>query len=320
MSSDNNANHIGAIVKNRTLTLQKTSSNLARRAIQDIERLTTDSHVSELIKQMAGPSDWKNNINEKTIKRFRDEAELDGHYKRESPKAYTTLDLRHPVIGKPFDCHKAVSWIIEHAQKGDANFQCILGIMYMFGSGVVKDYKLSEYWLRKSVEQGLICAQTYLGECYFGWAVDLDLEVDSDLFIQSIYWTERAAEQGNLWAQILLAECFSEGLGVKEDQMRAVHWSRKAADQGDVSSQYSLGWHYNFGKGVEKNYELAAYWYEKSAAHGDHVAQYHLGLLYLHGHGVEQSETKSKYWIEKSGKSSCFCEGCKEALMNRHLS
>ena len=192
MSGDNNKDHIGAIVKARTLALQKTSSNLARRAIQDIERLTTDSHVSELSKQMAGPSDWKNNINEKTIKRFRDEAE------RKSPKAYTTLDLRHPVTGKPFDCHKAVSWIIEHAQKGDANFQCILGIMYTFGSGVVKDYKLSEYWLRKSVEQGLICVQTYLGECYFGWAVDLDLEDNSDLFIQGIYWAERAAEQGNL--------------------------------------------------------------------------------------------------------------------------
>ena len=49
MSGDNNNDHIGAIVKAGTLTLQKTSSNLARRAIQDIERLTTDLHVSELI-------------------------------------------------------------------------------------------------------------------------------------------------------------------------------------------------------------------------------------------------------------------------------
>jgi len=59
MSGDNNKDHIGAIVKVRTLVLQKTSSNLARRAIQDIERLTTDPHVSELIRQMVGSSDWK---------------------------------------------------------------------------------------------------------------------------------------------------------------------------------------------------------------------------------------------------------------------
>lgn len=59
MSGDNNKDHIGAIVKARTLAVQKISSNLARRAIQDIERLTTDPHISELIRQMGGSSDWK---------------------------------------------------------------------------------------------------------------------------------------------------------------------------------------------------------------------------------------------------------------------
>ena len=59
MSGDNNNDHIGAIVKARTLAVQKISSNLARRAIQDIERLTTDPHISELIRQMGGSSDWK---------------------------------------------------------------------------------------------------------------------------------------------------------------------------------------------------------------------------------------------------------------------
>ncbi len=59
MPDNKNTEHIGAIVKARTLALQKTSSNLARRAIQDIERLTTDPHISELIRQMGDSSDWK---------------------------------------------------------------------------------------------------------------------------------------------------------------------------------------------------------------------------------------------------------------------
>lgn len=63
MSNDNNKDHIGAIVKARTLALQKTSSNLARRAIQDIELLTTDPHVSQLIRQMGSSSDWKEREN-----------------------------------------------------------------------------------------------------------------------------------------------------------------------------------------------------------------------------------------------------------------
>lgn len=59
MSGDNNKDHIGAIVKARTFAVQKISSNLAQRAIQDIERLTTDPHISELIRQIGGSSDWK---------------------------------------------------------------------------------------------------------------------------------------------------------------------------------------------------------------------------------------------------------------------
>jgi len=60
MPEDHNKEHVGAIVKARTLALQKTTSNLVQRAIQDIERLTTDPHVSDLIKQMGSSSDWKN--------------------------------------------------------------------------------------------------------------------------------------------------------------------------------------------------------------------------------------------------------------------
>ena len=59
MSTDNNKDPIGAIVKARTFALQKTSSNLARRAIQDIDLLTTYPHVSQLIRQMGSSSDWK---------------------------------------------------------------------------------------------------------------------------------------------------------------------------------------------------------------------------------------------------------------------
>ncbi|MGB2864709.1 MAG: HEAT repeat domain-containing protein [Sedimentisphaerales bacterium] len=59
MPDNNDKEHIGAIVKARTLALQKTSSNLARRAIQDIDRLTTDPHVSKLIRRMSSSSDLK---------------------------------------------------------------------------------------------------------------------------------------------------------------------------------------------------------------------------------------------------------------------
>ena len=60
MPDNDNNQRIDAIVKARTLALQKTTSTLLQRAIQDIERLTADPHVSNLIKQMGNASDWKN--------------------------------------------------------------------------------------------------------------------------------------------------------------------------------------------------------------------------------------------------------------------
>lgn len=56
MSTNKNKDHIGAVVIARTLALHQTSSNLARRAIQGIDRLTSDPRVTELIRQMAGSS------------------------------------------------------------------------------------------------------------------------------------------------------------------------------------------------------------------------------------------------------------------------
>jgi len=51
------------IVRARTLALQKARSNLVQRAIQDIELLTADPHVSELVVQLTSPLDWKTREN-----------------------------------------------------------------------------------------------------------------------------------------------------------------------------------------------------------------------------------------------------------------
>jgi len=53
LSSNNKTDPISAIEKARTVALQKSSNSLVRRAIQDIERLTNNRYVSELISKGA---------------------------------------------------------------------------------------------------------------------------------------------------------------------------------------------------------------------------------------------------------------------------
>jgi hypothetical protein len=59
MSDADNIERLGTLVKARTLSLQRTSTGLVRRAIQDIERLTTDALVAQLVDQMCNDADWE---------------------------------------------------------------------------------------------------------------------------------------------------------------------------------------------------------------------------------------------------------------------
>jgi len=43
--------------------------------------------------------------------------------------------------------------------------------------------------------------------------------------------------KGNADAQLNLGDMYSQGQGVKQDEVKAVLWYRKAAEQGDVISQ-----------------------------------------------------------------------------------
>ena len=142
--------------------------------------------------------------------------------------------------------------LIEKAQKGDADAQYKLGVMYNRGDGIQEDKTEAEKWLRKSAEQGNVGAQNSLGEFYrLGGSVN-----------ESAKWFRKAAEQGNTEAQCSMGYFyagymdFDAGLTkevVARDPVEAVKWWRKAAEQGNAIAQQSLGVCYAKGEGVLKD-------------------------------------------------------------------
>jgi TPR repeat protein len=52
------------------------------------------------------------------------------------------------------------------AEKGDAKMQYTLGLMYVNGMGVIKDYEEAVKWFRLAADQGQVSAQDYLGTMY----------------------------------------------------------------------------------------------------------------------------------------------------------
>ncbi len=180
------------------------------------------------------------------------------------------------------------------AAQGDAGAQVHLGMLYLLGQGVPKDYVQARQWFEQATAQGNAWAQSFLGTLYVeGHGVPQD-------YVQARLWSEKAAVQGNAGAQYQLGWLYANGRGVPQDYAMARIWYEKAAAQGIAVAQSNIGVLYAEGHGVPQDYATARWWYEQAAAQGNAEAQTNLGALYRFGLGVLQDYATARQWLEKA--------------------
>jgi TPR repeat protein len=112
------------------------------------------------------------------------------------------------------------------ANKGEADAQHNLAMLYRLGKGVKKDLKLSAGWFRKAADQGVVDAQYYMGHIY-----DVGEGVSGNKKYAFV-WYRKAAEKGHGLAQINLGVLYANGLGVEQDVDQAYLWFHVATAQG----------------------------------------------------------------------------------------
>lgn len=179
------------------------------------------------------------------------------------------------------------------AEQGDAAAQCYLGIVYLRGSGVKKDYGKPFSWLLQYLR---------------GSGVKKD-------YIMASTWISQAAEQGNIRCQYILGYMYSGGgYGVVQNHQEAARWFKMAAEKGNANAQYAMGLGYELGLGVIRDVAAAAKWYTKAAEQEQRDAQYYLGLLYYHGEGVPQDEKEGIKWLKRAYTNGH--SGAKDALVH----
>ncbi len=217
------------------------------------------------------------------------------------------------------------------ADQGDAADECLFGVRYANGQGVIQDYDEAARWWRKAADQKYACAYYNLGLMYAnGHGVPLDYAKaarwyrkaadqrhDSAQYklglmykngqgvrlnyAKAVRWCRKAADQWHAGAQFTLGNMFADGEGVPQDYAEAVRWYLKAADQGHAGAQYNLGLRYRFGQGVAQDYAEAVRWWRKTAdQEGYAPAQYNLGLSYDNGEGVAQDYAEAVRWYRKA--------------------
>lgn len=202
------------------------------------------------------------------------------------------------------------------AERGDAQGQYDLGLIYAAGLGVSQNLAKAATLFRKAAEQGHALAQANLGLLYcYGRGVDQD---DAE----AVRWFRKAAEQGNTRGQFSLGVAYLEGQGVPQDDAEAVKWFRKAAEQDHFLPRYeeqkdialtpinlsvlearvNLGVMYLDGRGVPQDDAEAVRWWRKAADPGDVKAQCKLGIMYLKGRGVPQDDAQAAKWFRKAAE------------------
>ena len=105
------------------------------------------------------------------------------------------------------------------AEKGDAESQFILGLIYFRGDGVPMNKAEAVKWFHKAAEQGDARAQFLLGVMYSnGRGIPKDET-------EAVKWWRKAAEQGETQAQHHLGLQYALGEGVPKDDVLAYKWS-----------------------------------------------------------------------------------------------
>ncbi|RHZ83587.1 hypothetical protein Glove_91g45 [Diversispora epigaea] len=181
-------------------------------------------------------------------------------------------------------------------KQGKSYGECIIGVLYLFGTGVTKDEEKAFQWFLKSSEGGNHFGQYSLGTCYYeGIGITKDEE-------KAFQWSLKSAEGGNSHGQCLLGDCYQLGIGTLKDEEKAFRWFLKSAEGENNNGQYKLGMCYQFGIGTIKDDEKAFLWYLKSAEGGNSDGQNLLGDCYQHEIGTAIDEEKAFQWYLKSAE------------------
>jgi TPR repeat protein len=111
------------------------------------------------------------------------------------------------------------------ADKGNADAQFTVGLMYELGQGIAQNYDEAQKWYRLSADQGNVASQFNLAVIYYiGAGVPPD---DTE----AAHWYALAASQGFVPAQYNLGYLYYKGYGVPRDYVQAHKWWSLAAAQ-----------------------------------------------------------------------------------------
>lgn len=182
------------------------------------------------------------------------------------------------------------------AEEGNPVAQLHVGLRYLKGIGIPKNYEAALRWLHLAGEQGNRLAQVFLGGMYLsGEGLTKD-------YNEALKWYRLAADHGNSLAKVYIGMMHLEGKGVPQDYGEALKWLRLAADQHNSLAYVYIGIIYVKGEGVAKDYSEALKWFRMAADARDIKGLVCLGKMYYNGYGVTKDNKEAERWFRMAAE------------------
>lgn len=202
-------------------------------------------------------------------------------------------------LSQPTFSKSEISYLEREAERGDADAQYSLGVLYAEGRSLEKDDAAAVEWFSSAARKGHPEATYNLAHSYFyGHGVSQNYELAYEYALE-------AADLGVALADNLLGVMYERGLGVDQDYDAAFHQYNSAAQQSDPHGQLNLARLYWDGNGVTKNLERTVHWTRKAAMQGHAPAQSELAYL-LSGEvdEIPQDLDKTRDWAMRAAEQN----------------
>lgn len=121
-------------------------------------------------------------------------------------------------------------------------------------------------------------------------------------FIKARFFYEISAQQNNYYSYVL-GFLYENGIGIKQDLLKAVEYYALSSEKNNYMARFNLGFFYLKGIGIQKNYQKAIECFQLAYEHIP-IALIFLGRIFTNGLGVAKDFPKAKYYYELAAEKN----------------
>lgn len=201
-------------------------------------------------------------------------------------------------LGVTKDYSKAVLWFIKSAYLNNpTSDSTVAGIYHYGGPKLQPDYEKAVFWYKNCIVKEYTKSIRAIAALYRSGGYGLEKD-----YREAIYWyTKVALSKNDDDAMYRIGNLYLEGgFGIIRDFDDAVFWLSMAAEYANTDAKYQMAKFYQAGNIVDQDYSRSLEYFEEADEGGNAEAGFELGCIYEYGYGVEVDYVKSLGYYRKA--------------------